>query len=110
MDGGTVWNTNIVSAVNRCRETHGDADIIVDIVVCSTKTLPKIGDTGKTLENYLRFKDIKDFYTGMNDIVEVMEAYPTIKFRYCLFPSKPLVSGLDIIKVDNSTVTWPMQI
>ena len=109
MDGGTVWNTNIASAVKRCRETHEDKDIVVDILVCSSKSLPKRGDTGKTLENYFRYKDIKDYYVGVNDVVETMLAYPHINFRYCLYPSKPLVGGLDIIKVDNSTVTWPMQ-
>jgi predicted acylesterase/phospholipase RssA len=35
MDGGTVYNTNIVSAVQRCRETvDDDSEIIIDIVVC----------------------------------------------------------------------------
>ena len=30
MDGGTVWNTNIVSAIQRCRETvEDDRDIIL---------------------------------------------------------------------------------
>ena len=111
MDGGTVWNTNIVSAIQRCRETvEDDRDIILDVFVCSSSKLPKRGDTGKTLENFLRYKDIKDYHVGVNDVVEEIQAYPDVNFRYYLTPSEALAGGLDIIKVDNATVTWPMQL
>ena len=40
MDGGTVWNTNLVSAIDRCREqVDDDSEIIVDIVICSSNSL-----------------------------------------------------------------------
>ena len=33
MDGGTVWNTNLVSAVDKCKElVDDDSKIILDIV------------------------------------------------------------------------------
>ncbi len=42
MDGGTVWNVNIDSAVKRCLE-HGfdQEDIIVDIAVCDKLSHPE---------------------------------------------------------------------
>ena len=57
MDGGTVYNTNLVSAVNRCKEIVGDDEskIILDIVVCSSHSLAKWEDKKDTLGNYLRF-------------------------------------------------------
>ena len=40
MDGGTVFNLNIVSAVDRCHEVvEDDSEIILDIVMCSSHTL-----------------------------------------------------------------------
>ena len=112
MDGGSVWNTNLVSAVQRCREiVDDDSKITVDIIVCGQG--PKIGpwkNEGKAVGNYLRFKEIKDYYDGSADIWRFMQAYPKVNFRYYVEPSGSLPSGLDIIKVDNKTVTWPCQV
>ena len=42
MDGGTVWNVNIDSAVKRCHENgFENEDIIVDIAVCDKLHEPK---------------------------------------------------------------------
>jgi hypothetical protein len=35
MDGGVAWGTNLVSAINRCKEqVDKDEEITMDIVVC----------------------------------------------------------------------------
>lgn len=40
MDGGTVWNTNLVSGVTKCRELgYDDENIIVDILNCDAYSL-----------------------------------------------------------------------
>jgi hypothetical protein len=40
MDGGTVWNTNLASAVERCRElVTNDEDIIMDVITCSNSKI-----------------------------------------------------------------------
>jgi hydroxymethylpyrimidine/phosphomethylpyrimidine kinase len=38
-DGSVIWDLDIFSAVNKCLETHADADIVVDVVMTSRKTL-----------------------------------------------------------------------
>ena len=38
-----------------------------------------------------------------------MHAFPKVNYRYYVEPSGTLASGLDMIKVDNATVTWPAQ-
>lgn len=39
MDGGTVWNTNLISAVNKCLEVvDSKKKIVVDIAVCHHAT------------------------------------------------------------------------
>ena len=35
MDGGTIYNVDVTSAIEQCREVvDDDADIIVDIAIC----------------------------------------------------------------------------
>jgi len=57
MDGGTVYNTNLVSAIQRCKEVVGDDEskIILDIVVCSSYTLADWSNKKNAMSNYLRF-------------------------------------------------------
>ena len=43
MDGGTTWNTNVASAVERCMEVvDNESQIIIDIVLCSSSSLSDI--------------------------------------------------------------------
>lgn len=40
IDGGSVWNTNLVSAVQRCREiVDDDSKITIDIIVCGSNKI-----------------------------------------------------------------------
>jgi hypothetical protein len=61
MDGGTVWNTNLFSAIQRCREqVDNDSQITVDILTCEKgETMEEWDDRGKTESNYLRNQEIK---------------------------------------------------
>ena len=41
MDGGTVWNVNLTTAVQECMEIVDDySDIIVDIAICGYSNNP----------------------------------------------------------------------
>ena len=111
MDGGTVWNLNMISAIKKCREMgHADDAITVDIIVCSAgKKLAPWSMKEDTMSNWMRYDQIKQYHQGNQDIYDVMHAYPKVNYRYYVEPSGQLASGLDIIKVDNATVTWPAQ-
>jgi len=112
IDGGSVWNLNLVSAVQRCREiVDDDSKITIDIItVHGGKHLGEWKNKNKAINNYLRFTDIKDYYDSKADIWRFMQAFPNVNFRYLVEPSGKLPGGLDIIKVDNKTVTWPCQV
>jgi len=85
MDGGTVYNTNLVSAVERCRETADeDKDITLDIIICDSPTLGAWSDQGNAVSNYLRFNALKSYYDGVADIYLFKQAYPDVNFRYYL--------------------------
>ena len=112
MDGGTVWNTNLVTAVERCREiVDHDSQITLDILECSPHSLDSMGKPDeKSIGNFMRYKDIKSWARGSDDVNEFMQAYPDINYRHYIEPKESLVSGLDEVRFDNATITWPMQL
>ena len=64
MDGGTVWNVNIDSAIRQCLEVVDDeSDIIVDIAICDDDTISPVDpETEGTIWNFFRSYNIHDFY------------------------------------------------
>jgi hypothetical protein len=110
MDGGTVYNTNLVSAIQRCQEqVDDDSQITMDIIICDDTNVGSGEKSSNAYYNFLRYKDIKDGYSNTADVYKLMEAHPKINFRYYLQPSTTLPGGLSIINFDNTTSTWPMQ-
>ena len=83
MDGGTVWNTNLASAVERCRElVTNDEDIIMDVITCSNSKIQSINATGDTIENFLRSWDVSGYLNDLADIREYRRANPNVSYRY----------------------------
>lgn len=55
MDGGTVWNTNIASAIQKCYEKVGDySKISLDIANCDAHYPIFANESHHALENYMR--------------------------------------------------------
>ena len=63
---------------------------------------------GDTITNFLRYKDIKEYYNGMDDILEFQRAFPDVNFRYYVQPSSPLPIW-KVLNVRNATSTYAMQ-
>lgn len=55
MDGGTIYNVNIDSAIQQCLEqVDGDlSKITVDIAICSYSEVPTEDASEKAINNYL---------------------------------------------------------
>ena len=50
MDGGTVWNSNLQAAINRCHEiVENDADIVLDVIICNDNKMDTLNATGNTV-------------------------------------------------------------
>lgn len=112
MDGGTVWNTNLVSAINKCRESgFDDANIDIDVIVCTALGTFESWDVEdkKTINNMLRAKDIKETRSSITDIYDAMHAFPKVNYRYYVEPSEKLPDGINLINPEND-ITWPMQL
>lgn len=87
MDGGTVYNTNLVSAVNKCRETvDDDSEITLDIVICDSADIDTWEDEGNAINNYLRYRSLKEYHSKVADIYDFKMAYPKVNFRYYIEP------------------------
>lgn len=85
MDGGTVYNTNLVSAVQRCREmVDDDSEITIDIIICGGGTIDDWEDQSNAVSNYLRYKDIKSYHNKIEDVYNFKQAFPKVNFRYYL--------------------------
>jgi len=107
MDGGTVFDINVDSAVQQCMEVVDDpADIIVDVMICGVVAPPAAKKrTWNTITNVMRTRSWSSYYSGTNSIVEQMKAYPDVSYRY-LFEQK--VTSNNPLKFTNET-TWPLQ-
>jgi predicted acylesterase/phospholipase RssA len=85
MDGGTIWNLNLVSAVQRCQNEIGaenESDITIDLIICGNNKLNGWEDRDNGYENYMRWKSINDYHSGLDDIFEFKQAFPDVNFRY----------------------------
>ena len=110
MDGGTVYGTNLVSAVQRCKEIVSDDEsaITIDIVVTQGASIGEWKDK-TSRSNLLRYKEIKEYHDAIADIYVFKKAFNKINFRYYVEPTGPLADGLEMIDITNATNTWPMQ-
>ena len=112
MDGGTVWNVNLDSAIEQCLKVVDKQEkITVDVVECSS---PPVPDSRWSLNNdvvsdYLYARNIHSFYSDADNLAEQKKVYPEVNFRYLFQQREYQLSGLDELKFDNAT-TWPLQV
>jgi len=103
IDGGSVWNLDLSSAVRRCKEIVDDeSDIIVDMILCSNNKVKIVENIKEfsTLENFMRGREIMSFYEGMDEIEKSRILYPKVNWRYVVAPSEELSES--IIPLDFS--------
>ena len=86
MDGGTVINVNIASAINQCIDAgYKEDQIVLDVLICGDPTHPAAEvDTDDTMENYMRVRDLKKFYLDTDSIAATMYGHPEVNLRYLI--------------------------
>ena len=66
MDGGTVWNINIASAINGCLTKVDRLEkITVDVFVCGTEGVNSDAVEMHTIHNWKRGEKLRRYYKGM---------------------------------------------
>ena len=83
MDGGTIWDVNVDSAVNACLNMgYSQEDIIIDTLVCSYTEMPTETDVGNTVNNFAQSFHIHGALNNGDAIAEQERAYPNVNYRY----------------------------
>lgn len=88
-DGGAIYNTNLISAVEKCNsEGYSDDKIVLDIVICGHHDpIKEEKASGTTIENYFRAWYLQSEKKSLRNVYEFMRARPEIDFRYFVYPS-----------------------
>lgn len=104
MDGGTVWDVNINSAINQCHDMGAtNEEITIDIMVCGT-LLPPSHETGTTVTNWQTARSISGFYANTNSIEAEMRSVPgaTIRWYFQEWNDKCAINSLNF----DGDATW----
>jgi hypothetical protein len=108
MDGGTVYNINVVSAVERCREiVDSDSDIILDVVSPWVRDMPDDKDEHTTIPFWMRFNSLRKYYKSVRDTWHFLHAYPDVTWRHYITPSGKVPPQPVMLDFNNAT-TWPL--
>ena len=109
MDGGTVWNINIIDAVEQClNQGYKGEDVILDMYICGFSNVTYENATQNGLHNWMRKRDMNSYYNGVNSIIENMQVYPNVQYREYVQQIGG-TSGLEEMNFSNET-TWPLQV
>ena len=110
MDGGTIQDLNIESAVNACQDMgYAEKDIIVDILICGYMSLPSEAKTGNAINNLVQARDIHGAFNDGNAVLVQERAYPDVKYRYYQLEDPAFACDVtDLLDFNNST-TWCLQ-
>ena len=80
-DAGHVMHIDPEAAIKRCLEIVQDPkDIVIDMIELG-------GDGQDVIDGKSPPRQISEFPDGFNEILRVMELYPTVQYRYLIAPS-----------------------
>ncbi len=66
IDGGSVWGTNMQSAIDRCKEiVEDDTQIIMDVITCKQDKRDVGNSTGSAIHNFMRAHEISSNIAGV---------------------------------------------
>ena len=95
-DGSAVWDIDIFSAVNRCKEKgFTNADIVVDVIMTSSANLKEVNASDyKSIQMLFRYLEISSFYNSMDGLLRAKFAYEGVTWRYAISPTASIPSSL----------------
>jgi len=101
MDGGTTWNTNIISAIDKCKQLgYKEEEIVLDIMQLDPMSIEPWHPTSNqtnTWNYYMRAQGLKSNYQSLNDLAEFIHANPKLNYRYLVIPSKSLMADWQML-------------
>ena len=96
-DGSAVWDIDIFSAINSCKELgFKNTDIIVDVILTSSANLKDVhAEDYKSISMLFRYLEISSFYNSMDGLLRAKFAYDGVDFRYIIAPSGSIPASLN---------------
>ena len=109
VDGGTIYDVNVISAVEQCLEIVDDmSKIIIDIAICSPEKDKSFDPKKDAAIDFLLSRELRRSFHSMNSIQWQKAAYPDVNYRH-LFYDEVTIPVLSLLDFRNVT-TWPMQV
>lgn len=95
-DGSAVWDIDIFSAINSCKDLgFAEADIDVDVIMTSSANLKQVqAEDYKSIGMLFRYLEISSFYNSMDGLLRAKFAYQHANFRYVITPTGSIPSSL----------------
>jgi len=95
MDGGTIINIDISTAVNRCRDMgYKDENIILDMMFCTGGKMIEVDASRyNSLHMMMRKYELDKYERSLHYLVNSFHEYPDVQFRYLVIPLSRLPSG-----------------
>ena len=79
------------------------------MLICGDPEHPSTeAETEDTLGNYMRVRDLKQFYLNTDSIATTMYAHPDVKIRYLIKQTQGKATGLDELNFEGP-FTWKLQ-
>ena len=108
-DGSTIWDLDIFSVVNECQaKGYADADIVVDVLLTSEKTLKTVDASNyHSIQMLWRYLEVSRYYSNMDGLLRAQFAYPNVTFRHTVAPSADMPSSyypLNLKQADVDTI------
>mmetsp|Transcript_9322 Transcript_9322/g.11411 ORF Transcript_9322/g.11411 Transcript_9322/m.11411 type:complete len:170 (-) Transcript_9322:145-654(-) len=104
MDGGTIWDVNLPSAVKQCNEmgVTDPSKIIIDIAVCGPGHDRSFDPKKDAAINWLDSFQLHRSYHSLNSLQWQQRAYPDLNYRYMFYEEHP-ATGPWLLDFRNST-------
>jgi len=89
-DGSAVWDIDIFSGVNRCRDKgFAEADIVIDVILTSAANLQEVdAENYKSINMLFRYLEISNYYNAMDGLLRAQFAYQKATFRHIIMPTE----------------------
>jgi hypothetical protein len=105
-DGSAVWDIDIFSAINACKDLgFQEADIDVDVIMTSSANLKEVqAEDYKSIGMLFRYLEISSFYNSMDGLLRAKFAYQKANFRYVVTPTGSIPSSLYPLNLSEKQV------
>uniref|UniRef100_A0A7S3IFS7 PNPLA domain-containing protein n=1 Tax=Strombidium inclinatum TaxID=197538 RepID=A0A7S3IFS7_9SPIT len=105
-DGSGVWDLDIFSGVNRCKEAgFAEKDIVVDVIMTSSANLKEVeAEDYKSVNMLFRYLEISSYYNSMDALLRSQFAYKDANFRYVITPTGEIPSSFYPLSLNETQV------